>query len=63
MRYITFLSICFLTFFQIQGFSQTQVVKSPRVSPRASISQEVGITEVTIVYSRPAVRGRTIWGS
>lgn len=45
------------------AISQTQVVTTPRTSPRAKISQTVGITEVTIDYSRPGVRGREIWGS
>lgn len=34
----------------------------PRISPQASLSQAVGAATVEIVYSRPSVRGRTIWG-
>lgn len=34
----------------------------PRESPAASVSQTVGVTEITIKYHRPTVRGRTIWG-
>jgi len=34
----------------------------PRLSPKASVSQVVGYTEVSIVYSRPGVKGRKIWG-
>ncbi len=34
----------------------------PRVSPQASVSQTIGTTQITISYSRPSVRGRTIWG-
>lgn len=34
----------------------------PRSSPPASVSQTVGVTELTIRYSRPAVNGRRIWG-
>lgn len=34
----------------------------PRESPRASVSQVVGITRIAIEYHRPAVKGRTIWG-
>jgi hypothetical protein len=34
----------------------------PRESPPASISQTVGVTEITIKYHRPAVKGRVIWG-
>jgi tetratricopeptide (TPR) repeat protein len=43
--------------------AQTQVVNTPRVSPKATITQYIGITEISISYSRPAVRGREIWGS
>ncbi len=34
----------------------------PKQSPRASVSQTVGLTEVTIRYDRPAINGREIWG-
>lgn len=34
----------------------------PRPSPNASVSQMVGITTVTVHYSRPGVKGRVIWG-
>jgi hypothetical protein len=34
----------------------------PRPSPNASVSQFIGITEVTVHYSRPGVKGRAIWG-
>lgn len=34
----------------------------PRVSPNASVSQTIGVTEVTISYGRPGVKGRTVWG-
>jgi tetratricopeptide (TPR) repeat protein len=34
----------------------------PKQSPRASVTQTVGLTEVTIRYDRPAVNGRKIWG-
>jgi hypothetical protein len=35
----------------------------PRVSPAASVFQTIGEnTVITIDYSRPAVKGRTIWG-
>src|SRR3954447_24851700 len=35
----------------------------PRLSPRATVSQVIGITELEISYCRPAVRGRQIWGA
>ena len=34
----------------------------PRPSPKGSVSQTVGLTEITIAYSSPGVRGRKIWG-
>lgn len=37
-------------------------VDIPRVSPKASVSQVIGVTEVKITYSRPGVKNRTIWG-
>ncbi|HSM52087.1 MAG TPA: DUF2911 domain-containing protein, partial [Thermoanaerobaculia bacterium] len=34
----------------------------PRASPKATVMQQVGLTDVTIAYARPGVKGRTIWG-
>lgn len=34
----------------------------PRASPKASVSQTVGLTDITINYCRPGVKGRVIWG-
>lgn len=38
-------------------------VDYPRVSPKTTLSQTVGVTDVTIAYCRPSVRGRAIWGA
>ena len=38
-------------------------VEIPRVSPKASLTQMIGLTELEIEYSRPSVRGRQIWGA
>src|SRR4051812_41859037 len=44
--------------------AQVQVeVELPRRSPRARISQQIGLTEITVDYESPAVRGRAIWGA
>ncbi len=41
----------------------SQGVKTPRVpSPGAIVSQTIGISTVTVNYSRPSVKGREIWG-
>ncbi len=42
--------------------AQQQPLTVPRPSPNASLSQTIGITEVTLHYSRPGVKGRAIWG-
>jgi hypothetical protein len=35
----------------------------PQASPGASVSQTIGITDVTVTYHRPSVQKREIWGS
>jgi hypothetical protein len=37
-------------------------LRTPRPSQKASVMQTVGVTDITIIYSRPAVKGRTVWG-
>ena len=37
-------------------------IRTPRPSSKASVMQTIGVTDVTITYSRPGVKGRTIWG-
>jgi hypothetical protein len=43
---------------------KAQVVRPPvpRASQKMTIVQTVGTTEISITYSRPAVKGRPIWG-
>lgn len=35
----------------------------PRPSPFAKVSQDVGLTTITVDYSSPGVKGRKIWGN
>ena len=35
----------------------------PRESPVGRVSQQVGLTEISVEYGSPAVRGRKIWGN
>jgi hypothetical protein len=35
---------------------------TPLPSPNATVAQTIGITKAEVVYSRPSVKGRTIWG-
>jgi hypothetical protein len=37
-------------------------VRVPRPSQKASVMQTIGVTDLTITYSRPGIKGRMIWG-
>ncbi len=41
---------------------QAPKVRMPQASQASTLSQTIGVTDITIVYHRPAVRGRTVWG-
>jgi predicted negative regulator of RcsB-dependent stress response len=34
----------------------------PRESQAGTVTQRIGITDITVNYSRPSVKGRTVWG-
>lgn len=42
--------------------AQSTQLDLPRQSQKAQIMQRIGITDITIVYHRPLVDGRKIWG-
>ena len=42
--------------------AQAPLLTLPQPSPSASVTQQVGVTEITIAYHRPAVGKRKIWG-
>jgi len=42
--------------------AQSTQLNLPRDSQRASVTQRIGITDITVNYHRPLVKGRTIWG-
>lgn len=44
------------------AISANAQLRLPRPSQGATVTQTVGITEITIKYSRPGVKGRKIWG-
>jgi len=35
----------------------------PEVSPKATVAQTVGLTDLAVSYHRPAVNGRVVWGT
>jgi hypothetical protein len=51
-------SICTL----LLAFSISAQVKAPQPSPKSTLEQKVGLTDVKLEYSRPGVKGRTIFG-
>jgi tetratricopeptide (TPR) repeat protein len=47
----------------VQGAgAQSALLNLPRESQRASVSQRIGITDITINYHRPQVKGRKVFG-
>jgi len=57
--YISFFAVLFVLFGALIASAQ---IRAPRPSAKASVMQTIGVTDVTITYSRPGVKGRTIWG-
>lgn len=53
------LTLCSLVF---ATFGITAQVQTPPPSPTAKVAQQVGLTDITLEYSRPAMRGRTVMG-
>ena len=56
-------SIQFMLITLISLTAMAQPVTTPRTpSPAASVTQTIGISTVTVNYSRPSVKGREVWG-
>ncbi len=45
------------------AYSVNAQIETPQPSPTGKIEQVVGLTDVSLEYSRPAMRGRTIFGN
>ncbi|MCH7722236.1 MAG: DUF2911 domain-containing protein [Bacteroidetes bacterium] len=54
--------ILLISFVMISNQSIAQNNNKVRISPKATVMQTVGLTDVRIDYSRPGVKGRVIWG-
>ena len=54
---IAFVAVLSIFTLQAQGIN---VPNTP--SPAATVSQTLGISKITVDYSRPSVKGRVIWG-
>jgi hypothetical protein len=49
--------------FALAANLSAQQIKQPRAaSPGAIVSQTIGISTITVNYSRPSVKGREVWG-
>ncbi len=46
----------------IPSSAQSALMNLPRPSQHAVLTQRIGITDITVVYSRPLVNGRKVWG-
>lgn len=51
-----------LVFASFAVAQQPAKVRLPQASPAATVSQTIGITDISITYHRPSVKGRTVWG-
>lgn len=48
--------------FMLATYAIEAQVKTPQPSPKTTVQQVVGLTDVTLDYSRPSAKGRTIFG-
>lgn len=46
----------------VASAQQPVKVRLPQASQSASVSQTIGVTDLSITYHRPAVKGRPVWG-
>ena len=49
--------------FTVPLAAQAPPLVLPKASPRASVSQQLSLAEISISYDRPAVGGREVWGT
>lgn len=52
----------FLVVFTIQNALSQQVLTYPQASQKAKVYQQIGLTDIEINYSSPAVKDRKVWG-
>jgi Protein of unknown function (DUF2911) len=55
-------NVLLVSFFMLTFSALFAQIKTPASSPVATVTQAVGLTKITVEYSRPAVRGRKIFG-
>ena len=42
--------------------AQSQRLKTPTLSPSSKITQQIGLTEISVEYARPSAKGRVVFG-
>lgn len=55
--------IIFVLALMIANYAIEAQVKTPQASPKSTITQMVGLTNVDIVYSRPSAKGRDVFNN
>jgi hypothetical protein len=63
LKLLRFFAVLVFGLMLASGLSaQTPKVDFPAASPACTLKQRVGLTDIEIVYSRPSIKGRTIFG-
>lgn len=62
MKHLCIVFLLIAVIISATDIAPAQQIQVPRLSPKAVVTQTIGISDVTITYSRPGVKGRTIWG-
>ncbi|WP_250432593.1 DUF2911 domain-containing protein [Hanstruepera flava] len=52
-----------LCLFLLVSLTTTAQLQTPQASAKATVMQRVGVTDISVTYSRPSVNGRELWGS
>src|SRR5688500_13590271 len=52
-----------LVLLPVAAVAQVPGLIGPDVSPEATVSQKLGLTEMSVAYHRPATNRRAVWGT
>lgn len=61
-RYVSRLAVVAICFAGATCLAQSALLDLPLASQHAVVTQSIGITDITVNYHRPLVKGRAIWG-
>lgn len=56
------LKFMFSALMLVIGLTTFAQIKLPAISPQIKMTQNIGLTEITLTYSRPSLRGRNLFG-